>query len=394
MFGKFKIKFLVAVIIVSVLNTGCTKSKDTEDKSTTASVVESSPSKVDNTQAATVNEIIKPSGAADVNSKLLIKDNDYIFPESHKTKLDEMIVMAMEPEMLAFARNEIFARRGYVFTNEKYKNYFASKAWYKPNPNFKAGDLNAVENYNINLIKYFEDVYNTVHEKPEPIGNVYKANTEVLFDLNGDGAKEKIIYNLRSGELIVNNKSVKLNLTDAAEAFAIVDVDSKDKFKEILISDYGPSDDYKTCFYYFDGTNIVNMGEAEGLFDFGIKLEGSGKITARTRGNILQTWFINKSFQLSEGHKLKEISQELYTTNYPLFLKISLKLYKNKGEKAATMLINEGQKVNIIGTDDKEWCLIETSGGVKGWIAVDSFNIIRNNGLAATEVFAGLCYAD
>jgi hypothetical protein len=376
---KFKIRLLLAIIMLSLLTTGCTKPKDIEVKNTIPSVIESTSSAVDNSP--------KPAETP-------AKDNSYIFPESQNKKLDEGSVIGVKAELLPFARNEIFARRGYVFDNKVYRDYFANKAWYKPDPNFSTKEFSDIENYNISLIKYFENQYNNKHTDTSPLINVYKADTVVSFDLNGDGVKENITYKLRSGELVINNKAVKVNLEDLVESFAIVDLDSKDKLKEVLISDYGPSDDYSTYYYYFDGANIVKMGETEGLFDTGISFDGSGKINAETRGRILQTWFFNKSFQLSKQHKIEEIFQELYVTDFDASLKIPLKLYKNRGDSVPSLLINKGQKVKIIGTDDKEWCLIKTSTGTKGWIAVDDFSIIRNNGLQAWEVFEGLCYAD
>jgi hypothetical protein len=383
MFAMPRLRILLAVIIVSLLSAGCTKSKDIENTNTAPSVVEGKPSLIDTTP--------KPSETPPANPA---KDSSYIFAESQEKKLDESALIALKPEMLPFARNEIYARRGYVFTNKIYVDYFSKKSWYKPDPSFSTKSFSDIENYNIDLIKYFEDQYANNQDDISPLLKVYKADTMVSCDLNGDGAEEKIIYRKSRQELIINNKTIKLNLEDLADSFAIVDLDQKDKFKEILISDYGPSDDYSTWYYYFDGTNIVKMGETEGLFDSGINFDGSGRITASTRGHILQTWFFDKNFQLSKEHKLAEVFQELYPTDYDVSLKIPLKLYKNRTDSVPSLLVSKSQVVKIIGTDDKEWCLIKTANGTKGWIGVDDYSTIRNNGLPAWEVFEGLCYAD
>lgn len=59
---------------------------------------------------------------------------------------------------LSYIRNEIFARHGYVFKKEKYRNYFNSMPWYVPNYNLGSSTnyLNSVEKYNIDLIKSLE----------------------------------------------------------------------------------------------------------------------------------------------------------------------------------------------------------------------------------------------
>jgi hypothetical protein len=136
------------------------------------------------------------------------------------------------------------------------------------------------------------------------------------------------------------------------------------------------------------------MGETEDMFESGLGINGSGRIIAETRGKILQTWFFNKTFKLSSQHKVTEVLQDLYTTNSDVSLKMQLKLYKNKGDASPSIVINKGEKIKIIGTDDKAWCLLKTANGTQGWIAVYNNSTIRNNGLEASDVFEGLCYAD
>lgn len=38
--------------------------------------------------------------------------------------------------------------------------------------------------------------------------------------------------------------------------------------------------------------------------------------------------------------------------------------------------------------------VVKKREGVKGWIAVDKYDTLRNNGRKALETFAGLTYAD
>ncbi len=83
-------------------------------------------------------------------------DNTYIIPDSHTRKLTASELRGYSPSTLALIRNEIYARRGYVFSTEKYRDYFSSKMWYTPNPNFKTSMLNSIEQYNIQLIKSLE----------------------------------------------------------------------------------------------------------------------------------------------------------------------------------------------------------------------------------------------
>lgn len=102
------------------------------------------------------------SDIVDAKSKTDTKKTDpsssYIFPKSKSEKLLESNVAPLSKENLALARNEIYARHGYVFKAEPFKSYFNSKSWYKPNPNFKGLDteFNAVELYNRKLFSKYE----------------------------------------------------------------------------------------------------------------------------------------------------------------------------------------------------------------------------------------------
>lgn len=388
MFNKANSKLLLTFIILSFLASGCTSLKTSSDK-TESSAATTAPATAETT--AKSSEKAAPLETPGENPA---KDDSFIFPESDSKKLDAAAIKSIKPELLPFARNEIYARRGYVFTKDVFKDYFAKKSWYIPNPSFSTNDLNDIEKYNADLIKSYEDQKSGTQQNTGSIITIYKAEVLVSVDLNGDGTKEKIIYKPSNSQFIVSSKPVSFTFDAPVESFAIVDINTKDKLKEIVISDYGPSDDYRSSYYYFDGSKIVKMGETEGLFNSGVKFNGTGKITAETRGSILQTWFFNKSFKLSNQHKIVEIPQELYTTDYDVTFKMQLNLYKNKGDASPSISVTKGEKAKIIATDDKAWCLLKTSKGIKGWIVVNSFNTLKNNGLNAAEVFDGLCYAD
>lgn len=84
--------------------------------------------------------------------------NDYIFKDSDKNYLTEEDVRGLSKDQLALARNEIFARHGYVFSEDKFKSYFTGKSWYVPNPSYDGSDssLNQYEIANYQVIKAWE----------------------------------------------------------------------------------------------------------------------------------------------------------------------------------------------------------------------------------------------
>lgn len=107
----------------------------------------SAPSKV------TINNSSKSSSTnKDVSS------SDYIFKDSDSRVLTDEDLKGLSKEQLALARNEIFARHGYVFKENTFKQYFQNKSWYKPNPSYDGSDsaLNQTEIANYKIIQKWE----------------------------------------------------------------------------------------------------------------------------------------------------------------------------------------------------------------------------------------------
>ncbi|MCR4718011.1 MAG: YARHG domain-containing protein, partial [Firmicutes bacterium] len=83
-----------------------------------------------------------------------ITRNNYLFP-SDSQYLTESDVNGLSQFDTGLIRNEIYARKGYVFKDEPYKSYFNSQAWYNPNPSAKLR-LNETEKYNVNFLLEYE----------------------------------------------------------------------------------------------------------------------------------------------------------------------------------------------------------------------------------------------
>ncbi len=66
-------------------------------------------------------------------------------------------VLYLSNEYLGFLRNEIFARHGRVFTTEKYKIFFNSQAWYRPDNFYSENKLTAIDKANVKLIQSIEN---------------------------------------------------------------------------------------------------------------------------------------------------------------------------------------------------------------------------------------------
>lgn len=85
---------------------------------------------------------------------------DYIFSYSDYYELESYDVSGMSIEALCLARNEIFARHGYTFTDEDLLEYFLQKDWYRPSTPPGRRDLislTSIESKNVDFIKSYED---------------------------------------------------------------------------------------------------------------------------------------------------------------------------------------------------------------------------------------------
>lgn len=82
-------------------------------------------------------------------------DDDYIFP-SDRQYITEADMTGWDQNTALLARNEIYARHGYVFQTQEIQNYFAAKDWYTPNPSYDGSGLSDVEKANVDAILAYE----------------------------------------------------------------------------------------------------------------------------------------------------------------------------------------------------------------------------------------------
>lgn len=93
--------------------------------------------------------------------------NGYLFPNSSSYLLSYQDIGWMNPAELIIARNEIFARNGYCFTDDDLMAYFLSCSWYLPQVppgRLDMVSLNSIERQNVNFLleyqNYLEDAQN------------------------------------------------------------------------------------------------------------------------------------------------------------------------------------------------------------------------------------------
>ena len=85
--------------------------------------------------------------------------DEYIFRDSNIRYLTREEISRLSLQQINYARNEIYARRGYIFQSQELRDYFSSRSWYRPtipSSQFSDSMFNEVEQANIRLLKECE----------------------------------------------------------------------------------------------------------------------------------------------------------------------------------------------------------------------------------------------
>lgn len=97
------------------------------------------------------------SGSDKQNVETIVAYENKIHDNLGRQPITRNLLEGLFIEDAAKMRNEIYARRGKVFTKEPwFQTYFESFAWYKPNPEFTDAQLTPLEKRNIAAITAYE----------------------------------------------------------------------------------------------------------------------------------------------------------------------------------------------------------------------------------------------
>ncbi|KPJ59790.1 MAG: hypothetical protein AMJ46_09885 [Latescibacteria bacterium DG_63] len=211
------------------------------------------------------------------------------------------------------------------------------------------------------------------------------------FDLNGDGTADTVTVIFptergRSGpfSVTVGGSTYKGHGDGLHGTMAVVDIDITDAYKEIAIPEDGPSDDYRTYLFWFDGQVLRYMGSVPGVQP---GVDGSGTIHSYRRGQVLQTWFFPADYAISADHSIYMIQQDLY----PMWTRVRLvrdfPLLRERSDDSVSYIASRGDSAVVVSSDDHDWCLLQTSDGRTGWFRCCGSFV---GGALASTTFLGL----
>lgn len=339
---------------------------------------------------------------------------EYILPTSSLFPLDPVMLGDFSDNTLWIARNEIYARHGRQFTNGYLQQYFNRCTWYEgeiPPQEFQESVLSQVERDNLKLLSAAEKEYDRQHPYPKQ----YQASAAASEDLDGDGRKDRIGYQVEeqdNGEILcmltVNGDTYIANelavaaydmvmMNPTLNCFYITDILEEDGTLEIAVLDEGPSDDPVTYFFQYDGA-LSCIGYVPG-FPFaeisgGLNgFNGYGGITGYSQMDLIETAFVQEYWLYSDGD-IMEMGPAWYdfmpSSGHVLYE--DLPVYCEPEETSAMAVIPAQEEVFFLGTDGECWILIKGKDGSQGYMLVENGKIVTLN-KPAEEVFSGLQFS-
>lgn len=195
---------------------------------------------------------------------------EFIFPDSDKKYLSEDEIRSKNVDEMMIGRNEIFARRGYIFGEDGLKQHFEGTSWYKgtvPAEQFNSEQIfNDFEKKNVELIKQVEDEINGVAQAEAEQQNAINEGYDFIAGHS---------YNLRDWQLVIEFQSsdtVRIcyggEIQDDYFNYSITAryEENKDEMSWLKYITINGVEYYLRCFN--DGSiNLSGPGEFDGWYD-------------------------------------------------------------------------------------------------------------------------------
>jgi hypothetical protein len=227
---------------------------------------------------------------------------------------------------------------------------------------------------------------------PALSGNQYRA---LSMDVNGDGATESILLTIQEDREVGTTRTLRVNQASIAVVsgnpqmyFGIVDVNTTDRWKEIVLSDMGPSGDPTTEMYRFDGSALVKIGSTQGLYE-DMEFDGAGTLMTTTRATMLDTWFFADEYTLDSTGMLVHVDKDFYERlgdMNDITALAAVGFDASPTSPVPAFSIVAGDTIQIVGCDNVAWCKVTNAVGTEGW-----FNV---NAIAWSTLMTGWSFAD
>lgn len=248
-------------------------------------------------------------------------------------------------------------------------------------------------------------------EKRAYKGEFIEVQSGESYDFNEDGTKEKIEFifikntmnYIEDCEVRIGNVTTTVGLSNPTGKVYISCLTKYPGALQILIDEYGPSNDDMTTILYFDNNSLVEIGKVGGLVD-DLQSLGNGLFQSYERASTLQTWYHPQKFYILQASEYSTSNQpqiaympkELYAVGTNVKLLCDLPLLDSQLSNEIIHAIKKGGLATIIASDDKNWIYVKDSNtSITGWVKIKDLDVIINDKAHyGQEVFDGLWIAD
>lgn len=201
-------------------------------------------------------------------------------------------------------------------------------------------------------------------------------------DLDGDGKEEAISFDALPTGIIAYALRVadaKIGRFTEQPNVAIVDLDSSDKTKELLIVEGGDNDLRDYTLFRYEGHKLIELGKFGGQVPADPEISGNGFI-------VYGAWqgFYTRTVKLAidaKKRKLAEVVPELYAVGVELPVKATFPLYATRAKKEVLARAKVASKVTLVAHDPSpkcaagelgfepcDWFLVRSATGLLGWV--------------------------
>ncbi|MCP3138121.1 hypothetical protein [Pyxidicoccus xibeiensis] len=203
-----------------------------------------------------------------------------------------------------------------------------------------------------------------------PLGHAQEPTNSASVDLNGDGKQEAIslTWDEPRDEFVLKAGSATIRGgTDgnAPPGFVVVDLDSGDKRKELVVTTGQTDYDKQQHLYAFDGKALKAIGNVPALTE----AKGNGIILSDSWQGF---WNRRDKYALDKAGLVTEVPQELYAVGVEATVKQSFPLARSRTDKTAVATLAQGSKIQVLaaaplGPPGEYLYLVKSSTGLLGW---------------------------
>ncbi len=240
------------------------------------------------------------------------------------------------------------------------------------------------------------------------------AGRKMAVDLDGDGREEEIDYQEEKSArknimmelaVTIDGKEFRLTVDEniVRESICLVDIDREDGKYELAVRANGPSDDYVTAFYRYDGGKVKEIGRVGCIIDRNSSnsckayLSGDGTIYGHRSLGILEIRGVRAYWNLDPDTDTlllrEDADYDYFFDNWmepftgwrwecPYELKGGILVYDQMDRTSEYRIVTgeDTRIVQFLSTDGKNWVKTEffTEGEFKlGWIYIKDFTDIE-----------------